>query len=159
MPPARLMRKTWRSDSPAGAWPSGSSILAKLPSTCSTTISSRTIWSAWTSASRWSKRPIPSVLAESGKDRGARSESAWLYDNRRHHARAQSVHRRVLSRSVANEPHDSRDVLPDGRPARTSIDALSGRRRNCADHPAIHRLSGPLDEVCRIHEEGRASAR
>ncbi len=37
--------------------PSGSSISAKLPSTCSITIFSRTIWSAWTSASRWSRRP------------------------------------------------------------------------------------------------------
>ena len=34
-------------------WPSGSSTLAKPPSTCSTTISSRTTWWASTSASRW----------------------------------------------------------------------------------------------------------
>ena len=32
---------------------SGSSTSAKPPSTCSTTISSRTTWSAWISASRW----------------------------------------------------------------------------------------------------------
>ena len=40
-------------------WPNGSSISARRPSTCSTTISFRTIWSASISASRWSRRPTP----------------------------------------------------------------------------------------------------
>ena len=44
---------------PAGAWPSGSSTSARPPSTCSTTTSSRTTWSAWTSASRWCKATNP----------------------------------------------------------------------------------------------------
>ncbi len=43
----------------ARRWPSGSSTSARRPSTCSTTTSSRTTWSAWTSASRWSRKPIP----------------------------------------------------------------------------------------------------
>ncbi len=73
--------------------------------------------------------------------------------------RAQSLHRRVLSRSPADEPHDARDVLPDGRPARASVDALSGRRRHRAHGAALHRLPGPPDEVRRVHEEGRAAAR
>ena len=46
---------------PAALWRSGSSISAKPPSTCSTTTSSRTTWSASISASRWSRRPIPGV--------------------------------------------------------------------------------------------------
>ena len=82
-----------------------------------------------------------------------------LPHDRRHHDRAQSVHRRVLSRDAADEPLDARDVLPDGRPARPSVDALSGRRRHGAHRAALHRLPGPADEVRRVHEEGRAAAR
>ena len=36
-------------------------------------------------------------------------------------------------RSAADEPHDARDVLPDGRTPRASLDALSRRRGNGAD--------------------------
>ena len=35
----------------------------------------------------------------------------------------------VLSRDARHEPHDARDVLPDGRPARTSFHALPRRSR------------------------------
>ena len=38
-------------------WANGSSTSARPPSTCSTTTSSRTTWSASISASRWSRRP------------------------------------------------------------------------------------------------------
>ena len=55
--------------------------------------------------------------------------------------------------------HDARDVLPDGRPARPSLDALSRRRRHRAHAAALHRLPRPADEVRRVHEEGRAAAR
>ena len=72
--------------------------------------------------------------------------------------RAESVHRRVLSGSAADEPHDARNVLPDGRPARASLHALSRRRGHRAHHPALHRLYRAPDEVCRVHEEGRAAA-
>ena len=44
----------------------------------------------------------------------------------------------LLSRSPGNEPHDPRDVLPDGRTARSSLHSLSRRRRHSTDHPAIH---------------------
>ena len=44
---------------PAAIWPSGSSTSAKPPSTCSTTTSTRTTWSASISASRWSRRRTP----------------------------------------------------------------------------------------------------
>ena len=50
--------------------------------------------------------------------------------------------------------HDARDVLPDGRPARPSLDALSRRRRHRAHRAALHRLPGAADEVRRVHEEG-----
>jgi hypothetical protein len=88
-----------------------------------------------------------------------RTPTARLPHHRRHHDGAQSVHRRVLSRSPADEPHDARDVLPDGRPPRSSLHALSRRRRHRAHGPALHRLHRPPDEVRRVHEEGRAAAR
>ncbi len=44
----------------------------------------------------------------------------------------------VLSRSSANEPHDPRDVLPDGRPPCASVDPLSRRRGHGADRAALH---------------------
>ena len=56
-----------------------------------------------------------------------------LPHDRRHHARAQPVHRRAVPRSAADEPAHARDVLPDGRPARAPVDALSRRRRHRAD--------------------------
>ena len=49
----RPTRRTWRSASSRRRWANGSSTSAKPPSTCSTTTSSRTTWSASTSASRW----------------------------------------------------------------------------------------------------------
>ena len=58
-PPAPSMRRTWPTASSRRHWPNGSSTSAKPPNTCSTTTSSRTTWSAWTSANRWSRRPIP----------------------------------------------------------------------------------------------------
>ncbi len=60
--------------------------------------------------------------------------------------------------ALVDEPHDARDVLPDGRPPRSSFHALSGRRGHGANGPALHRLPGPPDEVCGVHEEGRAAA-
>ena len=51
------------------------------------------------------------------------------------------VHRRLLPRDAARQPLHPRDVLPDGRPPRAPVHALSGRRRHGADHPALHRLS------------------
>ena len=53
---------------------------------------------------------------------------------------AQSVYRLLLSRSVADEPYDARDVLPDGRPPRSSLYSLSRWRRNGSDRATIHRL-------------------
>ena len=64
-----------------------------------------------------------------------------------------------LSRSPGDEPYDAGDVLPDGRPPRSSFHSVSRRRRDRAHHPALYRLPGPPDEVCRVHEEGRAPAR
>ena len=93
------------------------------------------------------------------EDRLAALQPARLPHHRRYHAGAQSLHRLVLPRSAADEPHDARDVLPDGRPARPSVHALSRRRGHRSHRAALHRLPGAPDEVRRVHEEGGAAAR
>ena len=106
------------------------------------------------------KETNPGVLGQGREDRRAARRPARLSSTIADiMTRAQPVHRRVLSRSAADEPHDARDVLPDGRPPRPSLHALSRRRRHGADGPALHRLPRPADEVRRVHEESRAAAR
>ena len=105
------------------------------------------------------KETNPGVLAKAEKTPGGPFEPARFPHHRRYHARAESVHRLLLPGSTPSQPNDARNVLPDGRPARPSVDALSRRRRNRSHHPAFHRLSGPPDEVRRVHEESRAAAR
>ena len=105
------------------------------------------------------KETNPGVLGQ-GRDR-RRRRTADLHGYRTIAdimTRAESLHRRVLSRSAADEPHDARDVLPDGRPARASLHALSRRRRHGSHRSALHRLPRAPDEVRRVHEEGRAAA-
>ena len=104
------------------------------------------------------KETNPGVWEKAEKTESPHAELHGYRNIARHHEGAESIHRRVLSRGAADEPHDARDVLPDGRPARASIDALSGWRGNGADGSALHGLHCPADEVRRVHEEGRAAA-
>ena len=82
-----------------------------------------------------------------------------LPHHRRHHAGLEPLHRGVLPRGPADEPDDSRDVLPHGGTPRPSLHALPGRRGHRSHATALHRLPRPPDEVRRVHEEGRAHAR
>ena len=61
-------------------------------------------------------------------------------------------------RSAADEPHDPRDVLPDGRTPRASFYALSRRRGHRAHGSALYRLHRAADEIRGVHEEGCAPA-
>ena len=97
-------------------------------------------------------------LGESAIDAGAALQSARLPHHRRHHDRAQSLHRIVLPRGAGHEPHDAGNVLPDGRPPRASLHFVSRRRRHRAHDSTLYRLSRPPDEVRRVHEEGRPAA-
>ena len=106
------------------------------------------------------KETNPGVLGEGGNDAGAARRTCTAIRTIADIMRALNPFTGdVLSRSAADEPHDARDVLPDGRPPRASVDAVSGRSGNGADGAAVHRLSGAADEVRRVHEEGRAAAR
>ena len=105
------------------------------------------------------KETNPKVLAKAETTMSPTLKSSRLPDYCGHHARAESVYRLVLSRSSASEPHDAGNVLPDGRPPRSSVHAISRRRRHRSHHSTLHRLSRSPDEVCRIHEESGAAAR
>ena len=132
--------------------PSGSSISARRPSTCSTTTSSRTTWSASTSASGWCKETNPGVWAKAEKteaphaaDHGYRTIGDIM---RALNPFEGEFYREALQMSR----DDARDVLPDGGPPRPSVDALPGRRGHGGDDPAVHGLSGPADALRRVHE-------
>ena len=105
------------------------------------------------------KETNPSVFAKRRRPLAPHCEPARIPHHCRHHARPESVYRFVLSRSAADEPHDPRDVLPDGRPARASFHVVSGRRGHGSDHSALHRLHCAPHEVCRVHEESCSVAR
>ena len=105
------------------------------------------------------KETNPSVFAKADKTAAPHSQPARFPNHCGYHARPQSLYGFVLSRSVANEPDDARDVLPDGRTARASLHALPRRGGNGPDDSTLHRLPRPVNEVCGVHEEGRALAR
>ena len=100
----------------------------------------------------------PGPVGEGGQDRGAARRRSRLQDHRRHHEVGQSAGGRVLSRGAADQPLDARDVLPDGRPPRASLDALSRRRRHHRHGAAFHRLPDPPDALCRVPQAGGADA-
>ena len=101
----------------------------------------------------------PRCAREGEQHRGAARRRPRLPHHRRHHALAQPARGRVLPRGAARQPLHPRDVLPDGGTPRPPVDALPGRRRHRADHPADHGLPDPADALRRVHEEGRAAAR
>ena len=74
------------------------------------------------------KETNPGLWEKAQKQESAQRRQAWIPHHRRHHDGAESVHRRFLPRNAGGEPPDPRDVLPDGRPACASLDALSRRQ-------------------------------
>ena len=104
-------------------------------------------------------RDQPGRTGQGREHPGTARGDARVPDHRRHHARAQPVHGRVLPGGAAGQPVDARDVLPDGRSARPSVHAVPGRHRHHRHHSVDDRLHDPTDALCRVHEEGRADAR
>ncbi len=60
---------------------------------------------------------------------------------------------------AADQPDDARDVLPDGRAARPSVDALSRRYRNRRDAASLHRLHVAPARRHGLHQARRADER
>ena len=73
------------------------------------------------------KETNPSLLAKAEQDAGASLRHPRLPDDRRHHARAEPVHRRLLPGDAAGGPLHARDVLPVRRPAHAPLDDHAGR--------------------------------
>ena len=69
----------------------------------------------------------PTLLAKAENDVGAAHGHPRLQDDRRHHAGAEPVHRRVLPRDAAGGALHARDVLPVRRPAHAPLDDHAGR--------------------------------
>ena len=98
--------------------------------------------------------------ARQGRDHAvARTRHPRLQDDRRHHAGAQPVHRRVLSRDAARRPLHARDVLPVRRPAHPPVDDHAGRLQRRHHPPDVHRLLRAADALFRLRQAQRADAR
>ena len=68
------------------------------------------------------KETNPSLLTKAEQELAPNSRHPRLPDDRRHHAVAEPVHRRVLPRDPPGGPLHARDVLPVRRPAHAPVD-------------------------------------
>ncbi len=102
---------------------------------------------------RMVKETNPCCLGQSRENGSAARRRSRLSHDRRYHDCAQPVHRRILPRDIGHEPADARDVQPDGRPPHPPFDPLSGRCRDGAVEPVVHRVLNSADDLCRIHEK------
>ena len=68
------------------------------------------------------KETNPTLLAKAEKTAGAAQDIHGYKHDRRHHARAEPVHRQLLSRDAARRPLHARDVLPVRRSAHAPVD-------------------------------------
>ena len=121
---------------------SGSSISARPPSTCSTTTSSRRTWSAWTTASGWSRETNPGVLEQANRteaphagDHGYRTIGDIM--------RALNPFTGEFYREALQVSRYTREMfcLMEGRHVHP-VDPLSRRRRDGGHDPADDRLPG-----------------
>src|SRR5262249_29687837 len=65
----------------------------------------------------------PRRLGAGGEDRGAARRRPRLQDDRRDHEGDEPARGRAVPRSAPDEPHDARDVLPDGGSPRAPVHA------------------------------------
>ena len=101
------------------------------------------------------KETNPSVLAKAEQTLAEHSEHPRLPDDRRHHAGAQPVHRRLLPRDARGRALHARDVLPVRRAAHAPVDDHAGRLQRAHHAPDDHGLLRAPDALLRV----RASAR
>ena len=101
----------------------------------------------------------PSVLAQAENDRRAARRRARLRTIADIMRAFNPFEGEVYKEALKVSPGHARDVLPDGGPARPSVDALSRRRRHDARADAVHRLPQPADRLPRLRQEGRRAER
>ena len=78
------------------------------------------------------KETNPGVWAKAEKTDAPHADAARLPHHRRHHAALNPFTGEFYREALQMSRYDARDVLPDGRPARPPLDALSRRRRHRA---------------------------
>ena len=105
------------------------------------------------------KETNPSVLAKAEKTSAEHVDDPRLPDDRRHHAGAEPVHRRVLPRDAARGPLHARDVLPLRRAPHAPLDDHAGRLQRQHHAPDDDRLLRPPDALLRVRQAHRADAR
>ena len=105
------------------------------------------------------KETNPAVLTKAENTSAPHADDPRLQDDRRHHARAERVHGRVLPGDAAGGPVHARDVLPVRRPAHAPVDDPAGRLQrghHAADAHGVLRAPDALHGLLQAH---RAHAR
>ena len=105
------------------------------------------------------KETNPSVLAQAENDLVAARGHPRLQDDRRHHAGAQPVHRRVLPGDPAGGALHARDVLPVRRAPHAPVDDHAGRLQRPHHAPDAHGLLRAPDALHGLREAHGHDAR
>ena len=105
------------------------------------------------------KETNPSVLAEGREHAGAALRHPRLQDDRRHHAGAEPVHRRLLPGDAACGALHARDVLPLRGPPHAPVDDHARRGQRAHHPPDLHGLLRAADALHRLRQAQRAHAR
>ena len=101
----------------------------------------------------------PVAAPEGGVDSGAGIRHPRLQDDRRHHARAEPVHGRLLSGDPPGGALHARDVLPVRRSPHAPLDDHAGRRHGRHHAPDMHGLLRAADALHRLRQALGADAR
>ena len=101
----------------------------------------------------------PDAAGEGREDLRAGQGHPRLQHDRRHHAGAEPVHRRVLPGDAARRPLHARDVLPVRRAPHAPVDDHAGRLQRRHHAPDLHRLLRAADALLRLRQAQRADAR
>ena len=105
------------------------------------------------------KETNPTLLAKAEKTTAPRQGHPRVQHDRRHHAGAEPVHRRVLPRDAARRALHARDVLPVRRSAHPPVDDHAGRLQRGHHASDLHRLLRAADALLRLRQAQRADAR
>ena len=97
----------------------------------------------------------PALLKKAEETTRAALRHPRLQDDRRHHALAQPVHRRLLPGDAAGGALHARDVLPVRRPPHPPLDDHAGRGQRRHHAPDLHRLLRAADALHRLREARR----
>ena len=105
------------------------------------------------------KETNPTLLAKAETTSAPHKDIHGYKHDRRHHAGAEPVHRRVLPGDAARRALHARDVLPVRRPAHAPVDDHAGRLQRRHHAPDVHRLLRAADALLRLRQAQRADAR